>query len=152
MAKRTKGRSNGEGSIYEYPKGTGKWMAQIQLENGQYKRRRASTQREAREKLKQMQAEFAHGVNLGAAQPTVSEWCAIWLDSFATNLKPNIREDYQSVIRRYIDSASIGKRKLEKLTPAEVQAWVNELSKKIAPQTVRNAHARLHKALRSCSS
>jgi integrase len=28
-----------------------------------------------------------------------------------------------------------------------VQAWVNDLAKQVAPQTVRNAHARLHKAL-----
>ena len=147
MPKRTKGRANGEGSIYKYPKGTGKWIAQMQLENGQYKRRRARTQREAREKLKQLQAEFAQGVNLSAVQPTLSAWCTIWLETFATNLKPNIRENYQFVIRRYIDTAPIGKRKLEKLTPAEVQAWVNDLAQKVAPQTVRNAHARLHKAL-----
>ena len=70
-----------------------------------------------------------------------------WLETFATNLKPNIREDYAFVIKRYIEPASIAKRRLDKLTPAEVQAWVNDLAQKIAPQTVRNAHARLHKAL-----
>lgn len=52
MPKRSKGRANGEGSVYEYPKGSGKWVAQIYLEDGTSKRRRASTQREAREKLK----------------------------------------------------------------------------------------------------
>lgn len=36
---------------------------------------------------------------------------------------------------------------MSQLTPADVQAWVNALSTKVAPQTVRNAHARLHKAL-----
>ena len=49
MAKRTKGRANGEGSIYEYPKGSGIWFAQIMLENGRSKRRQVSSQREARE-------------------------------------------------------------------------------------------------------
>ena len=39
MPKRTKGRSNGEGSIYEYPKGSGKWFAQIYLEDGRSIRR-----------------------------------------------------------------------------------------------------------------
>jgi integrase len=71
----------------------------------------------------------------------------IWLETFAPNLKPNIREDYEGVINRYIDADPLGKRRLDKLTPAEVQAWVNRLAARVAPQTVRNAHARLHKAL-----
>ncbi|NJM05579.1 site-specific integrase [Candidatus Gracilibacteria bacterium] len=86
-------------------------------------------------------------MNLGTQQPTVTEWCATWLTTFATNLKPNICDDYYGVVRRYITNAPIGKRRLDKLTPADVQAWVNELSTRMQPKTVRNAHARLHKAL-----
>src|SRR5919109_4296765 len=108
MPKRTKGRVNGEGSIYEYPKGSGKWLAQIYLEDGRSIRRRADSQREARAKLRQLQAELEQGLNLTAQQPTVAEWCAIWLQTFATNLKPNIKEDYQGVIARYVESAPIG--------------------------------------------
>jgi integrase len=144
---RKRGRANGEGSIYEYPRGSGSWFAQIWLGEGKSIRRSAKTQREAREKLKKLQAEFEQGVNLTAKQPTVSEWCTTWLDTFAPNLKPNVREDYEGVIKRYIDGDTIGKRRLDKLTPTEVQAWVNRLATRVAPQTVRNAHARLHKAL-----
>jgi integrase len=147
MSKRSRGRANGEGSVYEYPKGSGKWIAQIYLEDGTAKRRRATTQREAREKLKKLQAELDQGVNLMLQQPTVAQWCWSWLTHFATNLKPNIRDDYAGVIQRYIDPEPLGKRRLDKLTPAEVQAWVNRLAQRVAPMTVRNAHARLHKAL-----
>jgi integrase len=147
MARRAKGRANGEGSVYEYPKGSGKWVAQIYLEDGTAKRRRAATQREAREKLKKLQAEIEQGVNLSIQQPTVAQWCVTWLEHFATNLKANIRDDYAGVIARYIENETIGKRRLDKLTPADVQAWVNALTQRIAPLTVRNAHARLHKAL-----
>jgi hypothetical protein len=73
MSKRTKGRANGEGSIYEYPKGSGDWFAQIYLEDGRSKRHRAASQREAREKLRQLQAELAHRLNLTIQQPTVAE-------------------------------------------------------------------------------
>jgi integrase len=142
-----KGRANGEGTIYEYPKGSGIWYAQISLEDGSRRKRRASSQREAREKLRQLVAELERGVDLAAQQPTVAQWCQTWLEAFAINLKPNIKEDYAAVIRRYIADAPIGRRRLSQLTPADVQAWVNALSTKIAPQTVRNAHARLHKAL-----
>jgi len=147
MPRRSKGRANGEGSVYEYPKGSGKWVAQVYLEDGSSKRRRANSQREAREKLKKLQAEIDQGVDLTIQQPSVAEWCMTWLEHFATNLKPNIRDDYEGVIKRYIEGEPIGQRRLDKLTPAQVQAWVNSLKQRIAPQTVRNAHARLHKAL-----
>jgi integrase len=129
------------------PKGLGHLDAQIRLEHDQKKRKRAGTQRQARELLRQMQSEHERGVNLGAQQPTVVQWCQTWLETFAINLKPNIKADYAGVIRRTIASAPIGRRRLDQLTPADVQAWVNDLAKKVAPQTVRNAHARLHKAL-----
>jgi hypothetical protein len=67
-----KGRSDGEGSIFEYPKGSGKWFAQVRLPSGRTKRHRATTQREARELLRQMQADVERGVNLSAKQLTVT--------------------------------------------------------------------------------
>lgn len=147
MPQRSKGRSNGEGTIYESPKGSGIWYAQVSLPDGKRRKRRAASQREAREKLKQLQTEMDQGVDLSVTQPTVAEWCHTWLTTFATNLKPNIRDDYRGILRRYIDGSTLGKRRLDKLTAAEVQAWVNDLNTRVKPKTVRNAHARLHKAL-----
>lgn len=146
MAK-AKGRANGEGSIFEYPKGSGRWHAEITLPNGSAKRIRASSQREAREKLRQLLTDLERGVDLGKRQPTVAEWCETWLAEFSPNLKENVRFDYRGVVRRYISEVPLGRRRLDKLTPADVQAWVNDLADELSPQTVRNAHARLHKAL-----
>lgn len=75
MARRAKGRSNGEGSIYESPEDSGIWHAQVWVADGPPRRRRAKSQREAREKLKQMLAELEQGVNLDAQQPIVEQWC-----------------------------------------------------------------------------
>ena len=154
MAK-MKGRANGEGSIYEYPKGSGVWFAQITLENGRPKRRRAASQKAARVKLRELLQELAQGVDLSAKQPTLAQWCTIWLDTFAANLRPNIKQDYRDVVRRYIAGAAIDKKRLDALTPAQIQAWVNDLCRQISPRTkrpisaltIRNAYARLHKAL-----
>lgn len=145
MPRRTKGRANGEGSIY--PEGTG-WFAQITLASGKPKRMRAKTQEEALTKLDDLRQLRRRGVNLGTQSPTVAEWWSIWLDKFAKQLKPNIREDYRGIGRRYVESDPIGRRKVSLLTNAEVQDWVDRLCDRIAPQTVRNAHARLHKALK----
>ena len=87
MPKRRKGRANGEGSIYEYPKGSGVWFMQIYLEDGRAKRHRAKSQRAAREKLRQLQNERDQGVNLSVQQPTVAQWCATWLEMFTINLR-----------------------------------------------------------------
>jgi integrase len=144
MARKLRKRANGDGSIYEVADG---WMAEITLPNGKPKRARAKTQAQAREKLRQLLAAREQGVDLGRKQPTLQEWCQIWLDEFTTNLKPNIRQNYRDVVRRYITSAAIARRRLDQLTPAEVQAWVNALTKQVAAKTVQNAHARLHKAL-----
>lgn len=152
---RKKGRANGEGSIYEYPKGSGRWVAQITLADGRTKRKRAGSQAEARECLKELNALRDQGVKLSAKQPTVAEWCVIWLEKYSKQLKPNIRDDYRGVVRRYIDTDPIGRRKLHLLTPAEVQDWVDRLcvrvsertKKPLDAQTIHNAHARLHKAM-----
>ena len=47
-------------------------------------------------------AELERGVDLAAQQPTVAQWCQTWLEAFAINLKPNIKEDYAAVVQRYI--------------------------------------------------
>lgn len=145
MARRAKGRANGEGSIYREGKG---WMAQITLANGKPKRMRAKTQEEARGKLDELRELRQRGVNLGKKSPTLSEWWGTWLDKYAKQLKPNTREDYRGIGKRYVDSDPLGRRKVSLITNAEVQDWVDRLCEQIAPQTVRNAHARLHKAFK----
>lgn len=138
-------RANKEGSVYQDADGV--WWAQLPADDrGKRPKRRAKTQREALEKLRQLERDHEQGMNLSVKQPTVSQWCAIWLLTFALNLRPNIRDDYRGEIARYVDSAPLGSRRMDKVTPAEVQAWVNELAGRLSPRTVRNAHARLHKA------
>jgi integrase len=145
MARKPKGRINGEGSIYESPKGSGKWFAQVTV-NGKPIRKRAPSQQEAGDLLRQLQDTRRAGVNLRKAQPTVGEWCETWVAQ-APKLRPHIRQDYARKVKRYIVPTPLGRRRLDKLTPAEVQDWANELSEKVGPLTVRNAHARLRKAL-----
>jgi hypothetical protein len=80
-----------------------------------------------------MQADMDQGVNLSAKQLKVVEWCKLWLEAFSPILKQNIREDYAGVVRRYIERTFIGRRKLDQLTPADVQTWINALAKQVTP-------------------
>lgn len=144
MARR-KGRSNGEGSIHEYPKGSGRWIAQVSVD-GKLKRKRAKSQQEAKELLRDLQESRRAGVSLTKKQPTVQEWCETWVKT-APTLRPHIRAHYAGILARYLYKAPIARRRLDALTPAEVQHWVNELAQKVAPLSVRNVHARLRRAL-----
>jgi integrase len=142
-------RTRGEGSIYEKPKGSGIYYAEVVLADGRQSRRKGPTAKEARERLKELNALKAAGV-LGNKQPTLAQWWALWLEHFASNLKANIKDDYRSIGARYVDGKPIGKKRLIDLTAAEVQAWVNALGARgLATQTVRNAHARLRTALKA---
>lgn len=144
MARR---RTKGEGSIFEKPKGSGIWYAQVTLPSGKQVQRKGPSLKEAQAKRAELLKQLAGDVNLDERDPTLWVWWQIWLDQFSPNLKPHIREDYRGIGRRYVEAHRLGKTRLRSLTFAAVQAWVNELGKAVKPQTVRNAHARLRKAL-----
>ena len=140
-------RTKGEGSIFESPKGSGIWYAQITLISGKQTKRKCTSAKEARTKLRELQALAADEVNLGNKQPTLWQWWEIWLDQFAPQLKQNMREEYRSIGRRYVRDVSIGRRKLIDIQFAEYQAWANDLTKRLKPKTVHNIVARLKTAL-----
>lgn len=142
-------RIKGEGSIFEYPKGSGIWFAQITLATGQQVKRRGKTgtSQEALDLLNELRALNRADVDLAAKQPTLWQWWEIWLDQYALKLTQNMREEYRGIGRRYIQGKAIGRRRLIELTYAEVQAWANTLAKRLAPKTVHNAAARLKTCL-----
>lgn len=141
-------RAKGEGSIFESPKGSGVWYAQITLADGRQIQRQGPSKGQAREKLKALQRQAAAEVALGKQQPTLWEWWLLWIDQYAAKLKPNIKDDYRGIGRRYVERSKIGRKRLIVLTPTDVQDWVNALARQgLAPRTVRNAHARLRRSL-----
>lgn len=87
------------------------------------------------------------GVNLSAKQPSVTSFMNTWLETvIKVRRKPRTYETYKQYVRLYIDPY-LGETRLDKLTPARIQAWVNTLQEKVQPQTARNAYQRLRAAL-----
>lgn len=141
-------RTAGEGSLFDSPKGSGIWYAQVTLPNGTQRKRKGPSLKEAKAKLKELQRLVEGRVDLSAKQPTLAEWCRIYLAEYTPNLRANIREDYRGIFRRYVDDATLGKTRLKDLTHAAIQGWVNDLSRRgLSPSTVRNAFGRVKKAL-----
>jgi len=73
-----------------------------------------------------------------SAAVTVGEWAEIWLAGQA-HLKPSTLERYAGVVRTHVVPAW-GTVRLDRVTHADVQAWVAILARGRSPSTVRKAH------------
>jgi integrase len=99
------------------------------------------------EKLRELVRQRNKGVDLSARQLSVKAFMALWLSEvIEPQRKPRTYEIYAQYIRLYIDP-EIGDIRLDKLTPARIQSWVNALKTRVAAQTTRNAYQRLRTAL-----
>jgi integrase len=143
MARR---RANDEGTVFKDKHGV--WWAQLPPDDrGRRPKRRAKTQREAMEKLRELQRERERGLTLAAKQPTLTQFLETWLNEVAPNVaKAHTVEDYRYIVQHYI-VPQLGTHRLDKLKPAHVQAWLNALLTRVSAGTARNAYNRLHTAL-----
>lgn len=147
----TRKRGSGEGSIYR--RRDGRWAASLTVgndANGRQRRRAfyAKTRREVEEKLARARAAQLDGLLLESNQLTVSEYLTRWLEDDArVTVRPTTYASYESVIRLHI-SPHLGRVKLSKLGPAQVQALYAKLEQDGASPRMRQyVHAILHRAL-----
>ena len=72
-------RANGEGSIYQRAS-DGIWVGAVSLEGGKRRVIYGRTQREVRQKVRELHAEVDEGVTAGAARVTVGAYLDTWLE------------------------------------------------------------------------
>jgi integrase len=142
-------RADDEGTIYEYPKGSGIWWAQLPAdEQGKRPKRRAASQKEALEKLRELWAERSQGVDLTMKQPTVAEFLNFWLEHVIKPKKrPGTYENYVKDVRLHIIPV-LGTTRLKKLRGPQIQRWVNGLTMKSACNPYQRLRAALDVAVR----
>ncbi len=148
MAKRPK-KLWGDGSVFEYPEGSGVWWAQLKKgADNKRPKKRAGSEDEAYTLLAEMIEERKHGLKLGVKLPTIAELIDIWLETvMRRTIKPTTLHNYRQYARLYV-SPHIGTTRVKDLTRAQVQAMVNTLADSgLAPGTVRSAYQVLHAAL-----
>lgn len=149
--KRSQKRSAGEGSIY-YDEANKVWVGSVELEpvNGRRRRKKVhgKTRKEVAEKIKQLQAQQAQGLDIAPARVKVGVFLDTWLEEVVKSAnKPRTYRSYQDMVRLHI-SPVIGHHELAKLTPAHVQAMLNALLvKRLSPRSVAYARAVLRRAL-----
>jgi integrase len=120
-------RANGEGSIFPYK---GKWAGYVWVTTpgGEYKRAwvYGETREEVHDKWLKLHAAAKRGPVV-TNPPTVAEYLAYWLaEVIKPNREPNTYSQYELFSRRYI-IPGLGKKRVDRLTVREVQAWLNKL-------------------------
>jgi hypothetical protein len=150
MASKEKARTDGRGAVYkeQLPRRPVRYVAQIYI-NGKKVRRVFPDRSQAEDGLELLRQEKKAGKDFLARQPTLSEWRKTCQAEHLGHLRLNVLEDYDSIGRTHIDSASIGAKKLDELTHKMCQLWLDKIAKTgRAYNTVRNARTLLHKILK----
>jgi integrase len=140
-------RANGEGSVYRR-KSDGRWVGSLSLPDGTRKVFYGKKQSEVIAKLDEAANDLRHGMLVVGSTTTLQEYLENWLENVH---KPTIRLstylNYRKLLKNYL-VPGLGKVKLQKLTPQQVQVFYSQkMSEGLAPKTVNNIHGVLHKAL-----
>jgi integrase len=143
-------RGQGEGSIYK--RKDGRWVAVANLgyQDGKLRRKSfyGSTREEVKDKLVAALSDKQKGLPILTERQTLDEFLAKWLNDVARPaVRPKTYLFYRDHIRLHITPA-LGQKRLEKLTPADVQRFVNDkLKSGLSPQTLRHIISTLRAAL-----
>ncbi|MCX6021665.1 MAG: hypothetical protein NTZ05_08030, partial [Chloroflexi bacterium] len=116
--------SYGDGSVYQ--RGDGYWVATVTLA-GRRIVKYAKTEREAKQKLADLQREHFDGTLAAPVKLTVSEWIEQWLEQSQPNLRPSTHYTYSSTLPPL--TALIGHVRLYRLTPAAIASALSKLQR-----------------------
>lgn len=141
------------GQIIKNPSGT--WTVRVFLGRDASGKKRylnrtvKTTKRDADEVLEIMLAQVAKGETVAHTSQTLEAYIREeWLPTIRRNRRPRTVEDYRTTLERYA-IPHLGTVKLDKLTPADIAAWIKELltTTELANRTIRQAHEILRNAL-----
>lgn len=123
-------RDGGSGSVFERTTTTrqGKtitrFVATLELPSIDGTRRRKTiygkSRQDALERMAKARTALDKMGNLPTSDPTVAQWCALWVTEHGRRLKPSVLPGYRSKIDRWIVPV-LGRHKLTSLTPDHVR-------------------------------
>ena len=140
-------RGNDEGSIY-FDASVNRWCAVVSLGSGKRQKFHGRTRREVAEKLSTALSARDAGVPLPPNRVTVGEFLETWLrDTAKPSVRPATFQSYATIARLHI-IPELGRVKLSRLTPQDVQALMNrKLQAGLAPRRVHMIRGVLRQAL-----
>ena len=117
-----------EGSIFQ--RKDGRWVGSLNLrwEDGKRKRRHfyAATAAEVRDELLKARTDQSHGLPVASERQTVAKFLEDWLEHTLKNrAKPRSFESFTTIVNKHI-VPTLGRIRLDKLTPQQVQALLEK--------------------------
>jgi integrase len=121
-------RGTNEGSIFR--RKDGRWVGSLNLgwENGKRKRRHfyAATASEVRDELLKARFDQSRGLPVASERQTVAKFLEGWLEhTLKSRAKPRSVESFTVIVNKHIVPA-LGRIRLDKLTPQQVQALLEK--------------------------
>jgi integrase len=130
-------RGTNEGSIFK--RKDGRWVGSLNLgwEDGKRKRRHfyAATAAEVRDELLKARSDQSHGLPVTSERQTVAEFLEDWLEhTLKARAQPRSFESFSVIVKKHI-VPSLGRIRLDKLTPQQVQALLEKKRKPYKTKT-----------------
>lgn len=145
-------RGNGDGGVYRRASDS-RWVAVLDLgQDATGKRRRktlyGATRKEAVDKLTEAQRRLAEGAPVTDARGTVAAYLEHWIKTglAAAEVKQTTRENYTTIARTHL-APTIGRLRLDKLAPSDVDALIVAKRAQLSDSTVRLIYTVLRRAL-----
>src|SRR5271156_1013549 len=130
-------RGTNEGSIFK--RKDGRWVGSLNLgwEDGKRKRRHfyAATAAEVRDELLKARSDQSHGLPVAGERQTVAEFLEDWLEhTLKARAQPRSFESFSVIVKKHI-VPSLGRIRIDKLTPQQVQALLDKKRKAYKTKT-----------------
>lgn len=130
----------------------GRWVGVVYLGKDtvtgkkKYKWIYGDSRKEVQKKVNELIYQIENNIYVNPENITVGEYLDEWLKVYAANLAPTTASLYKMYIEKHI-KPYLGKIKLQKLMPIQIQNFYNEKLKEQKGKTVRKYHCLLHRAL-----
>ena len=142
-------RGHGEGSIYR--RSDGRWVAVLDLGWRDGKRTRkyfyGSTRERVARKLARGLAQHQQGFEFANERLTVEQFLGRWLEAKRGTVGSGTWTRYEELVRLHVNPR-IGRRRLARLKPDQLQHFYSELQASRSPATVLKVHRMLHSAFK----
>jgi integrase len=152
MSSRPKRKPSGSGTVYRRKDGRYEAAVWVTTPKGQRRRKRVygRTFEEAHQKYVALMRQVHQGIPVATRSQRVDEYLRYWLEQVA---KPSVRRTtynkYETFIRLYL-APGLGRKRLEKLTTADVRAFLNaQRDDGVSAHKMQAMHAVLRNALQN---
>ena len=104
------------------------------------------TKKQAEAVMRQKIAEVESGGIVTTSAVKVGDWVTEWLKLYCPDIEATTRDGYEHNIEKRIKPV-LGSIPINALKTGNIQTWVNDLSKRLAPKTIRNTFNNLNAAM-----